>query len=403
MPAPMRILFVSHSFPPADAPLENLGGMQRVATELYAALGRIPGVEVEGELLRTTWKTTHLRAPLFFVRVIRRLRRIGKRKSTDVVLFSSMVTASTTIAVGKALRAAGIPSAAIAHGRDLTLPSNPYQWLLPRVFRGLDRLLPVSRATGDEALGRGLETAKLDVLPNGIDVTRFSPPADKVQARADLLQAAGLDLPGDALLLSSIGRHVERKGFGWFAERVMPTLPDGVHWLLGGEGPETDAIRTIVRERGLQDRVHLLGRVSEEMLAQLYQGSDLFVMPNRPVDGDMEGFGVVMLEANLAGTPAIGAGIEGIRDVITEGVNGHLLPTGDVRAFGRIIARYHADRPALDALSDQASPHVRDTFSWDAVARRYVDSLRNLTGISGDGLAIGDGALAEPELAVSTL
>ncbi len=401
MPAPMRILFVSHSFPPADAPLDNLGGMQRVATELYAALGRIPGVEVEGELLRTTWKTTHLRAPLFFARVIRRLRNVGERKSADVVLFSSMVMASTTVAVGKKLRAAGIPSAAIAHGRDLTLPSNAYQRLLPRVFKAIDRLLPVSRATGDEAIDRGLAMAKLNVLPNGIDVTRFAPPADKAQARADLLRSAGLDLPGDALLLSSVGRHVERKGFGWFAERVMPTLPDGVHWLLGGEGPETDAVRTIVRERGLSDRVHLLGRVSEELLAQLYQGSDLFVMPNRPVDGDMEGFGVVMLEANLAGTPAIGAGIEGIRDVISEGVNGHLLPTGDVRAFSDLIAQYHFDRPALGALSAQTSSHVRDTFSWDAVARRYVDSLRDLTGISGDGAAGGDGALAMPVLAAA--
>ncbi len=398
----MRILFVSHSFPPADAPLDNLGGMQRVATELYAALGRIPGVEVQGELLRTTWKTTHLRVPFFLARVIRRLRSVGKRKTADVVLFSSMVTAATTVRVGKALRASGIPSAAIAHGRDLTLPSPPYQRLLPRVFKGLDRLLPVSRATGDEALGRGLPTAKLDVLPNGIDVTRFAPPSDQAQARADLLRTAGLDLPDDALLLSSIGRHVERKGFGWFAERVMPTLPDGVHWLLGGDGPETDAIRAIVAERGLQDRVHLLGRVSEEMLARLYQGSDLFVMPNRPVDGDMEGFGVVMLEANLAGTPAVGAGIEGIRDVISEGVNGHLLPTGDVRAFSELIARYHTDRPALNALSVQASPYVRNTFSWDAVARRYVDSLRALTGISGDGMtATGDGAETKPVVTVS--
>jgi phosphatidylinositol alpha-1,6-mannosyltransferase len=383
----MRILFVSHSFPPADAPLSNLGGMQRVATELYDALNRIPGVHVEGELLRTTWKTTHLRVPFFLARVIRRLKNAGKKREADVVLFSSMVTAATTVRVGKALRAAGIHAAAIAHGRDLTLPSSPYQKLLPRVFKGLDRLLPVSRATGEQAEERGLPTGKIQVLPNGIDVTRFAPPSDAGEARSRLLASLGLDLPDDALLLTSVGRHVERKGFAWFAEHVMPLLPLGVHWLLGGQGPETEAIRSVVARAGLSDRVHLLGRVSEDVLGQLYQGSDLFVMPNRPIAGDMEGFGVVMLEANLAGTPAIGAGIEGIRDVITEDVNGHLLPSGDAQAFADRITAYYGDREALRAISAQASGHVRATFSWDAVAHRYVDALRELTGIHGDGMA----------------
>jgi phosphatidylinositol alpha-1,6-mannosyltransferase len=398
----MRILFVSHSFPPADAPLDNLGGMQRVATELYAALRRVPGVHVEGELLHTSWKATHVRVPFFLARVLRRLKRLGRSGGADVVLFSSMVTAATTVRAGAALRAAGIRSAAIAHGRDLTLPTRTYQKLLPYVFRALDGLLPVSRATGDEALGRGLPHDKLRVLPNGIDVTRFAPPADAQQARADLLRSLGLDLPPGALLLASVGRHVERKGFVWFAEQVMPRTPDGVHWLLGGEGPETERIRAVVAERGLEDRVHLLGRVSEGVLTQLYQGADLFVMPNRPVPGDMEGFGVVMLEAGLAGTPSLGAGIEGIRDVITEGVNGHLVPSGDAQAFGELIGRYHADRTALQAISVQAATHVRDTFSWDAVARRYVDALREMTGLHGDGIAAcGGGVMGRPTLAAS--
>ncbi|RMH50568.1 MAG: glycosyltransferase family 4 protein, partial [Bacteroidetes bacterium] len=61
----MRLLFVSHSFPPAGRPLSNVGGMQRVATELHAALRRQPGLTLESLVLRASWDTTHLKTPPF--------------------------------------------------------------------------------------------------------------------------------------------------------------------------------------------------------------------------------------------------------------------------------------------------------------------------------------------------
>ena len=84
---------------------------------------------------------------------------------------------------------------------------------------------------------------------------------------------------------------------------------------------------------GSKRRVRCLGKISEDELVELYRRGQLFVMPNIVVPGDMEGFGIVMLEAGACGLPTLAADLEGIRDVIDEGINGWFAPTEDADAF----------------------------------------------------------------------
>ncbi|NBB86336.1 MAG: glycosyltransferase [Bacteroidetes bacterium] len=355
--------------------------MQRVATELHAALEAHPDVTLRSVLLRTSWRWTHLRTLPFLIRAYLEISKLSRREAIDAVLFSSMVTASLTVPLRRLLAERGIASAAILHGRDVTLPVPPYQWFVPHVFRSLDAALPVSRATGAQAMDRGLAPDKLHVVPNGVDTARFSPPGDRDAARRTLTNALGdpaQPLPEDALLLCSVGRQVERKGFAWFIDHVMPRLPETVHYWLAGDGPEAITIDAAIARNDLAGRVRRLGRVTEEELELLYRGADLFVMPNRPVPGDMEGFGVVMLEAGLCGLPTVAARLEGIQDVITEGVNGHLIESGDAQSFADAILRYHDAPDRLRATSARASRHTVDTFSWRAVADRYVEVLQEV-------------------------
>jgi phosphatidylinositol alpha-1,6-mannosyltransferase len=378
---PVRLLFVSHSFPPPGRPLANVGGMQRVATELHAALQAHPDVILRSVLLRTSWRWTHLRTLPFLIRAYLEIGNLARRETVDAVLFSSMVAGALSVPLRRLLAERGIASAAILHGRDVTLPVPPYQWFVPHVFRSLDAALPVSRATGAQAMDRGLAPRKLHVVPNGVDTARFSPPDDRSAARRTLTNALGdsaQPLSEDALLLCSVGRQVERKGFAWFIDHVMPRLPETVHYWLAGDGPEADAIDDAVARNGLTDRVRRLGRVTEKELEFLYRGADLFVMPNRPVPGDMEGFGVVMLEAGLCGLPTVAARLEGIQDVITEGVNGHLIESGDAQGFIDAILRYHDTPDRLQSASARAYRHTVDTFSWRAVADRYVEVLQEV-------------------------
>jgi phosphatidyl-myo-inositol dimannoside synthase len=376
----MRLLYVSHSFPLPGDPLSNVGGMQRVATELFATLTERDDLELHALLLEASWRWTHLRMPFFMAKLLREIPRVVREQRIDAVLFSSMVTAALAPSLRKRFGDRHPVLAAIPVGRDVTLPFAPYQRFVPKVFDALDLVLPISQATGAECLARGLPTERMRVVPCGVDTGRFAAPADRAASRRVLLDALrreGHTLADDALLLCSVGRHQERKGFHWFVDEVMPRLPQRAVYLLAGGGPMTEKIRAAVVERGLQARVRLLGRVSEEVLRTLYQGADLFVMPNIPVDGDIEGFGVVMLEAGLAGLPVLAAELEGIRDVIRDGENGHLLPSRDAGAFASTIGRYLDDAGLLREASARAHRYTADAFSWRSVAEQHVKLLHS--------------------------
>jgi phosphatidyl-myo-inositol dimannoside synthase len=382
----LRILYVSHSFPLPGDPVSNVGGMQRVATGLHDALARHPGVQLSTLLLETSWKATPYRMPGYLAGLLARIPRIVRRDRVDVVLFSSMVTASLSVALQRSIRRAGAITAAIPVGRDVTLPTPPYQWLVPRIFRALDVVFPISRATGRECLARGLDPRRMHVVPCGVDAALFGPPDDRGAARRALLAALGESpdsIPDDALLLCSVGRHQERKGFQWFADEVMPRLPDDVHYLVTGEGPMTPRIRAAMERRGLRHRMRMLGRVSEDVLRALYRGGDLFVMPNVPVSGDIEGFGVVMLEAGLCGMPVVAADLEGISDVIRDGRNGHLVPSRDAEAFAAAILPYRESRAHLAEASRNAAAYTAGSFGWPAIAERYLKILGEVAGLTG--------------------
>ena len=376
----MRILFVAHSFPPRDRPLANIGGMQRVATELHAALSQMDEIANPALLQRSSWRWIHIRTGLFLFVALFRIARMVRRNEVDVLLFSSMVTASLAPLLHRILHRYGVPAATIVHGRDVTLGVAPYQSLIPRVFAALDAVLPVSSATGQVCLDRGLHPAKLHVVPNGVSIRRFREHVPADRARARLLARFDPEgrFPKHGLLLCSVGRQVKRKGYAWFVEHVLPTLPEDVHYWLAGEGPESDHILDVARRRGVERRIRLLGCISEEDLETFYRGADVFLMPNIPVPGDMEGFGVVMLEAGLCGLPTVASRLDGITDVIEDGKNGRLVDPGNAQAFSEAILRFRDEPNALPAARVRAHRYVSDRFGWRKIAERYVAVIRTM-------------------------
>lgn len=384
--------------------------MQRLAQELLSALERRGDLEVTQLLLRTSWRATHLRTPMFMASLLWRIPRLVRARGTDLILFSSVVTASTAILLRRLLP--NPPAmAAVAHGLDVTMPVALYQRLIPRVFGALDGVLAISRAAGDACVERGLDPARLLVPGVGVlDGSAPLPAEDRAGASGSLQEGRGAResfedrrgarqslrdqsvardsllswlrsrarlVPSDGFLLLSVGRHVERKGFHWFARQVMPLLPADTHYLLTGKGPMTPAIQRAIGAAGLEGRVHLLDRVTQEELSRLYLGADLFVMPNLPVAGDMEGFGLVLVEAALSGLPAVAADLEGIRDVVSPGVNGTLVESGNAGAFVEAIASYRAAQVRREAGA-RAREFALKQFNWDLVGERYAQALRQL-------------------------
>jgi phosphatidylinositol alpha-1,6-mannosyltransferase len=352
--------------------------MQRVATELHAALEARDDIEIRTLVLRSSWKWVHVKAVPFLISLAARLGREATAQRADTILFTSMTTALPLLIAGPALKKKGIRLAAIVHGLDVTDPNPAYQISVRRLCGMLDVAMPVSRATGEELVARGLPRDRVQVVPNAVDLERF----DGVAASRDQLgspKIAGAPLlPRDAFLLVTVGRQVRRKGFAWFIENVMPRLPERVVFWLAGDGPERQNIERAIERTGLQRRVRCLGKISEEELVELYRRGQLFVMPNIAVPGDMEGFGIVMLEAGACGLPTLAADLEGIGDVIEDGVNGWFAPSEDADAFVQRIESLLADPEALRATSARTAEYVSSTFRWDRTAERYLEVLRGL-------------------------
>lgn len=367
----MRILYVSHSHPPEGAILDNAGGMQRVSQQLIRELERKESVEVFKETINASGKGKIVAstASFLFKALIELPYKVEDYKA-DVVLFSSMVTASLAYFLRNRVV---VPMVTINHGRDVTLPVGIYQWFIPRVFTSLDGVISVSRATREECIKRGMPPEKGVALPNGFDFNRLGTFPDKQEARNRLQQNFNIPLDQKFMLLT-VGRKVKRKGHEWFIREVMPRLSDQVVYVTIGDGPEYDSIRQAEEEMACGDRIFLLGRQPDEVLKQAYAAADLFIMPNIPVEGDMEGFGIVLLEANMAQTPAVAADLEGIKDVIAQGENGYRVQTQNAAEFAQKAQELLNGE--LREFSKQSRAFVEKKFSWNHVADEYIKYLQ---------------------------
>ena len=137
-------------------------------------------------------------------------------------------------------------------------------------------------------------------------------------------------------------------------------------------------IQQLVTQKNLQQHVHLLGRINDILLEQLYAGSDLFIMPNLPLAGDAEGFGFVAIEAAAAGLPVMASNIEGIPSAIHHQKNGLLLPSGNARAYIQAIHSF-ADEKKRIVFGKQAQEYTLQHFQWKQVVEQYQTLFTQIT------------------------
>jgi phosphatidylinositol alpha-1,6-mannosyltransferase len=182
---------------------------------------------------------------------------------------------------------------------------------------------------------------------------------------------ARLGLVSDIPLLLTVGRLTRRKGH----DKVIAALPrirervPNVRYVIGGVGPEEPRLRALVQAMQLQDEVVFVGKIPVEELEGYFSAADVFVHPNREVDGDIEGFGLVFLEASACGTPVIGGRSGGALDAIQDGVTGHLVDGADVQEIADRCCELLLD-PQHRAKMGSAGKIWASRFNWDdAVAQ----------------------------------
>jgi len=279
-----------------------------------------------------------------------------------------------------------IPVVVTTHGLDMVFPNRIYQWLISRCLTRVDLVICVSEHTRRQCLDRGVPASKCKVILHGVDVEELA--STSKHSPSDLNSIVGEDLTGKKVILS-VGRLVKRKGVREFIVDALPQIlkrRNDVHYLVVGQGPQRSLIKREIARLDLQEKVSLLGRVDEKALQALYDAADIVVLPNIPVKGDVEGFGIVALEACARGICVVAARLEGLQEAIKEGENGFLVEPGDSAAYADTIVRLLEDDQAREDFGARARDFVAKHNSWTRVGERYYMLFQKLCGARGTKL-----------------
>jgi phosphatidyl-myo-inositol dimannoside synthase len=200
------------------------------------------------------------------------------------------------------------------------------------------------------------------VIPNGVDVERYRQPAPRPDKHGPTILAVGQAKPRKGL-------HILAQAMG----TIRQAVPDAETVFIGDDS-DVEYRRSIdepLASVGLTGAVRWLGRVSDETLRGWYQTADVFALPAINVGGKFEGFGLVYLEANAVGLPAIGTLDCGAEDAIRDGETGYLIPQNDPSALADVAIRLLRD-PDLRRRMGSAARTWAEQNTWEQVARRVV-------------------------------
>ena len=369
-----RTLVVTNDFPPRQ------GGIQ---TFVAALLARRPPDSVVVLASDAPGAAGHdARLPYPVVRRPTSVLLPTRRTAGDAVALAREYDCDTAFfgaaaplgLLAPALRSAGIGHLIGAtHGHEtgwVTLPGA--RQLLQRIASDLDVLTYIS----DYTLGRLAPAlhgrTRLAQLSPGVDVDRFTPDADGAAVR----QRHGL---GDAPVVVCVSRLVARKGqdvlvAGW--PRVLARHP-GARLLLVGGGPAQASLRRAVAARGLEASVVLTGPVPADELPAHYAAGDVFAMPCRTRRGglDVEGLGMVFLEAAACGRPVVAGTSGGAPEAVQQGVTGHVVDPRSPEEIAGTIANLLADPARAQAMGAAGRAWVEKRWSWTTIAATFAELL----------------------------
>lgn len=354
-----RVLFISRAYPPV------LGGIENQNYELSQWLAKCTPM--------TTIANTKGKKALPFFLPWMMMRLLFLMRNYDILLVGDGVLAILIWWIKPFFPQKKYVS--VVHGLDLTYTLPLYQKLwLGHFLPMCDHLIAVGNHTISEGVKRGIKREKFSFVPNGIYPEKFT---KKDYTHSDLIALIG-DHYKDHKVIVTTGRLARRKGVAWFIRNVLPRLDDDILYAVAGDGNDRENIDTAINETKQQKKVLLLGRVSDEQRDTLMHTGDLFVQPNIKVDGDMEGFGISVIEAGVSGITVLASELEGLKDAIKDGQNGFLVQHEDTDAWVTKVKQLLSDDFDRVSFEKKAQRYVIDHYSWDKIAQQYCTVLQQI-------------------------
>lgn len=348
------ILFITRKSPPP------FGGMERMSNDLYRNLAKFFNVKL-------IVPPKNLMVPFNVIYLIIKTFITITKENVDIIYLQDGMLAPIVL-VGKLKKK---PIVVSVHGLDVIYRNKLYRLMIKFFLKETSKIFCVSDATRKECIKIGLSPDKLKTIPNGIDPDKW----ETLKKEAN----GSPNARGECKYLLSVGRLIERKGFHWFIEKVFPTLylcfPE-IKYFIIGSGKMFSTLEKKIKSLNFTDKVILIGSIDDKKLVDFYQGATVFVVPNIPVEGDMEGFGICNLEAAYFGVPVVASKIDGIPDAIIDGVTGILIEPLDAKSFIDAICNILNDNTKFDKYKMRST--IIDKYSWEKIAIKYRDEIIEL-------------------------
>jgi phosphatidylinositol alpha-1,6-mannosyltransferase len=356
-----RVLIVTRNFPPL------VGGMERLLYHMYeelvddfdVALVGPAGCAKHAVNAGAVFECRPAPAWRFLAQCQWKAYRAASRLRPDLIIAGSGVVSPAALIAG---RASGAPVLCYLHGLDIIARNGLYQALFVPAIKKCDALVVNSHNTAQLLRNIGVEDSRISILPPGVTL----PPGQAARANGPFRVRIGAE---KRPILLSVGRLTARKGLVAFVAHVLPRLlsrhPDVVLAIIGSE-PE---LALTAERAGVARNIVFLGPVDDETLHSAYFTSDLLVFPVLDLPGDVEGFGMVAVEAAAHGLPTVAFAAGGVPDAVKPKVSGYLVEPGDYGTFAeRILALLDSDnRNAWRSRCMQFAKRL----SWEQFGKRW--------------------------------
>lgn len=318
------------------------------------------GVQVlrdKSKILLPSWRVTH------------NVKKIVTESDIDVVIFGA---AAPLAFMSKSLRKIGVKKIiALTHGHEVWWAKVfPFNFAIKRIGASVDHLTYLGEFTR-KAISKTLSEKsrnKLVRIAPGIDTAHFIPRADGFEKRVEL----GLQ---DKKIIISVGRLVHRKGQDKLIE-AMPTILRKIpnaHLLIVGEGPYKNHLDKLAKKFSLEESVTFVGRILYDKLPTYLSAADLFAMPSRSrfFGLEVEGLGIVYLEASACGIPVVAGNSGGAPDAVIEGVTGLCVDGTDVNQVASAVIEVCSNAERASHMGAAGRNWIVDQWRWDIWSKEF--------------------------------
>ena len=361
----LRTLWVTNDFPPRSGGIEQFLFNVLRWTDTSATLvltSQFPGAAAHDATLPYEVRRVARRPLLPTPRLGRMVRAAVRQHAADVVVFGAAWPLAELAGV------AGVPAVALTHGHEAGIVRVGGGPLIRHALRNVAAIGVISRFTAQALRPWVPARTSLHHVPPGVDVERFAPGRDAAAVRARY------GIPAAAPLVLCLSRLVRRKGQDTLI-RAWPQVRRQVdaHLLLAGGGPLDAALRRQALRSGGADDIHFTGDVAAADVPALHAAADVFAMPCRTRLGglDVEGLGIVYLEAQATATAVIAGTSGGAPESLIDGTTGLVVDPRSSSAVATAVVDLLTDRSRRERMGAAGRAFVSQTYAWPVVARRF--------------------------------